>query len=130
MPCLWIFKISQIFYYHGTLDNERLQVASFYLDGPILNWFQWMFYNDQLPSWSGFLQALEMCFVPSFYENPRDTLFKLTQQGSINAYLSEFEALANRVVGLPLPLLLSCFISNMSTDIRWEVLSLQLLSLV
>ena len=31
MPCLWIFKISQIFYYHGTPDNERLQVASFYL---------------------------------------------------------------------------------------------------
>lgn len=42
----WIFKISQFFYYHGTPNDEQLQVASFYLDGPTFSWFQWMFRND------------------------------------------------------------------------------------
>lgn len=126
----WIIKISQFFYYHGTLDDERLQVAFFYLDGLALSWFQWIFRSDQSPSWYGFLQALEMHFAPSFYDDPHDALLKLSQEDSIDAYLSEFQALANRIVGLPLPFLLSCFISSLSLDICREVLALQPLSLV
>lgn len=48
----------------------------------------------------------------------------------MNSYLAEFEALANRIVGLPTPFLLSCFISGLSSDICREVLALQPLSLV
>ena len=59
----WIFKINQFFDYHRTPDDERIQVASFYLDGAALSWFQWMHQNDQLPSWSSFLQALELRFA-------------------------------------------------------------------
>lgn len=126
----WIIKISQFFDYHGTPDDERLQVAFFYLDGLALSWFQWIFRSDQSPSWYGFLQALEMHFAPSFYDDPHDALLKLSQEDSIDAYLSEFQALANRIVGLPLPFLLSCFISSLSLDICREVLALQPLSLV
>ncbi|PNY17782.1 hypothetical protein L195_g014534, partial [Trifolium pratense] len=32
----WIFKISQFFTYHNTPEEERITVASFYLDGPAL----------------------------------------------------------------------------------------------
>lgn len=46
------------------------------------------------------------------------------------AYLAEFEALANRIMGLPTPFLLSCFISGLIPEIRREVLALQPLSLV
>lgn len=120
----WIFKISQLFDYHGTPDSECLQVASFYLDGPALSWFQWMHRNNQISSWSDFLQALEMRFAPSFYEDPRGALFKLTQQGTINSYLSEFESLANRIVGLFPPFLLSCFVSCLSPNICREVQAL------
>lgn len=125
----WIFKISQFFDYHRTPDDERIQVASFYLDGAALSWFQWMHRNDQLPSWSSFLQAQELRFAPSLYDDPRGALFKLSQHGSVNSYLAEFEALANRIVGLPTPFLLSCFISGLAPDIRREVLALQPLSL-
>jgi len=126
----WIFKISQFFNYQGTPNNDRLQVASFYLDGPALSWFQWMHSNNQMSSWSDFLQALEMPFTLSFYEDPRRALFKLTQQGTVNSYLSEFESLANRIVGLPPPFLLSCFVSSLSLDIRREVQALQPFSLI
>lgn len=65
-----------------------------------------------------------------FYDNPKGALFKLTQRGTVNEYLTEIERLANRVVGLPPPFLLSCFISGLNPDIRHEVLALQPISLL
>ena len=120
----WIFKINQFFDYHRTPDDECIQVASFNLDGVALSWFLLMHRNDQLPSWSSFLQALELRFSLSLYDDPRGALFKLSQQGTVNSYLAKFEALANRIVGLPTPFLLSCFISDLAPDIRCEVLAL------
>lgn len=102
-PVGWIFKINQFFDYHATLDPERLTIASFYIDDPTLMWFQWMMHNGQIPSWQGFLQALEAHFSSSHYEDPTRSLFKLTQQGTVNDYLTKFEALANQIIGLPPP---------------------------
>ena len=42
VPLGWIFKISQFFDYQATLVEDRITVASFYLDGAALSWFQWM----------------------------------------------------------------------------------------
>jgi hypothetical protein len=126
----WIFKINQFFAYHDTPEAERLTVASFYMEGPALGWYQWMASNGQIPSWSALLQALEARFAPSQYDDPKGALFKLTQTGSVNDYLSQFETLANRIVGLPPCFLLSCFISGLAPDVRREVQALQPLSLI
>ena len=83
-----------------------------------------MFSNGFITSWQGFLQALESRFAPTFYDDPKGALFKLVQRGSVNDYLTEFERLANRVVGLPPPFLLSCFISGLNPELRREVLAL------
>lgn len=48
----------------------------------------------------------------------------------MSQYLNSFESLANRVVGLHSPFLLSCFISSLSLDIRREVQALQPLTLL
>lgn len=128
-PMGWIFKISQFFDYQRTPEEERITVASFYMDGPALSWYQWMFRNGLITSWHGLLQALESRFAPSFYDDPKGALFKLSQKGSVNEYLTEFERLANRIVGLPASFLLSCFISGLSPEIRREVQALQPVSL-
>lgn len=47
----------------------------------------------------------------------------------MNEYLTEFERLANCIVGLPPPFLLSCFISGLSLEIRREVQALQPITL-
>jgi len=109
-PTGWIFKISQFFEYHATPDHERLTIASFYMEGTALAWFQWMYRNGQLLSWPAFLYALHTPFSSSTYEDPTGILSKLTQQSSVTMYLSEFEALANRVIGLSALFVLSCFI--------------------
>lgn len=124
-PLDWIFKIQQFFDYQGISDAERLTVASFYMEGPALCWYQWMSRNGFLTSWQAMLQALESRFAPSYYDDPYRALFKLQQRSSVNEYLSEFERLANRVIGLAPPLLMSCFISGLSPDLRREVQAFQ-----
>jgi hypothetical protein len=128
-PMGWIFKINQFFDYHLTPDEQRLRIASFYMDGEALPWFQWMHSNGQILTWTAFLQALETRFAPSQYEDPKGALFKLTQKGSVKDYQSQFELLANRISGLPPPFYLSCFISGLKPAIRREVMAFQPLTL-
>lgn len=97
MSC--IFNISQFFYYHATIEEERLQVALFYLDDLILRWYQWTTTRCSLGSHSS--KHLTCVLLPLSCDDPKGTLFKLTQCGSINNYLADFESLANCIVGLP-----------------------------
>ena len=128
-PLGWIFKISQFFDYQGIPDHERLTVASFYMEGPALSWYQWMCRNGFFPSWPAMLQALESRFAPSFYDDPQGALFKLQQTGSVSEYLTDFERLANRTLGLPPSCLLSCFVSGLIPELRREVQALRPMSL-
>lgn len=114
----WIFRISHFFEYHHTPDEERVTIASFYMDGPALSWYQWMYRNDFITSWAALLQALETRFVPTYYDDPKGTLFKLTHTGTVNEYLHEFERLANRIIGFPSSCLLSCFISGLAPKLH------------
>jgi hypothetical protein len=47
----------------------------------------------------------------------------------VNDYQKSFEALANRITGIPPQFYLSCFISGLKVDIRREVLAFQPVSL-
>eukprot|EP00256_Glycine_max_P065521 XP_025980116.1 uncharacterized protein K02A2.6-like [Glycine max] len=129
-PCGWVFKINQYFQYHATPEHERLTIVAFYMEGRALAWFQWMTSNGQLTSWPSFLHALQTRFAATTYEDPTGSLFKLTQTGTVAQYLSDFEDLANRIVGLPAQFLLSCFISGLTPEIRREVQALQPMTLV
>lgn len=80
-----------------------------------------MFRNGFITSWISLLQALETHFAPSFYDNPKRALLKLTQKGVLNYYLTKFECLVNCIVGLALRFLLSCFVTDLSSEIRCEV---------
>lgn len=104
-------------------------MTSFYMDCPALSWFQWMFRNNLISSWSTMLQALESCFAPTFYDDHKGTLFKLTQKGFVNEYLDEFGKPANHIVDLPPSFLLSCFISGLMLKLHREVQAFQPISL-
>jgi len=85
-PLGWIFKINQFFEFHNTPEDQRIRMASFYMEGEALTWYQWMHSNGQLLSWPMFIQSLELRFAPSQYEDPRGALFKLCQTGSVKEY--------------------------------------------
>jgi hypothetical protein len=125
----WIFKITQFFEYHHTPDDQQMRIAAFYMEGEALSWFQWLHSNGQFLTWPLFLQALESRFAPSLYEDPKGALFKLCQTSSVREYQTQFEALANRIMGLPPPFHLGCFISGLKPAIRREVQAFQPISL-
>ncbi|WVZ16528.1 hypothetical protein V8G54_009510 [Vigna mungo] len=90
-PVRWIFKISQFFEYHNTPEEERITVASFYLDGASLAWFQWMYRNGQILSWPHLLKALEARFAPTAFEDPRVRIHRESHHGFVAAFPSEPE---------------------------------------
>lgn len=49
-PLGWIFKITQLFQYQNTSKEERITVASLYLDSVTLSWYQGMFSNGFITS--------------------------------------------------------------------------------
>jgi len=63
-PLGWLFKINQFFEFHHTPDDQRIKMASFYMEGEALTWYQWMHSNGQLISWPIFIQSLELRFAP------------------------------------------------------------------
>lgn len=75
------------------------------------------------------LKALELRFVSSYFDDPQGALFKLQQTGTVSEYLTEFERLANRTIGLPPSCLLSYFVSGLILELRREVQVLRPLSL-
>jgi len=95
------------------------------MEGPTLGWFQWMMRNYQLITWPSFLQAIETRFAHSPYKDLTGLLCKLTRKGSVKDYLHQFEALANRIVGLSPSFLMSCFISGLDPEILQEVQAMQ-----
>lgn len=75
-PLGWIFKASLIFYFHHTPNNQRITISSFYMDGSVLIWFQWMY---RITSWDELVRSVEIRFAPFQYEDLEGSLFKLSQ---------------------------------------------------
>ncbi|OMO90090.1 Retrotransposon gag protein [Corchorus olitorius] len=123
-PHAWLFQAEQYFAYYSIEPQQRLPIASFFMTGEALCWYQWMFNNGLLSDWDSFAREVELRFGPSFYLNPSAGLFKLKQIGTVTEYQREFEILANRVTGLSDGHLLNCFISGLLPDLQHEIIPL------
>ncbi|GKB38249.1 retrotransposon gag protein [Tanacetum coccineum] len=121
----WLFQIECFFVFHRTPDAQKLDVASFYMTGDALQWYSWMHCTSQLSTWDKFASDLELRFGPSSFVNHEASLYKLKQTTTVTAYLTEFEALSNRVQGLSTANLLNCFLSGLREDIRRELFLLK-----
>lgn len=55
-PLEWIFTTNLFFSYHQTPKEQRITFASFYMDGPNLSWFKWMYNYGQIASGTNLLR--------------------------------------------------------------------------
>ncbi|KAH6761026.1 hypothetical protein C2S51_017975 [Perilla frutescens var. frutescens] len=78
--------------------------------------------NGRLTTWEDFLGQIKKRFEPSQYEDYVGKLSKLTQCSTITEYQDEFEALMNKVKGVPDPILLSMFIAGLKEEIQCRLL--------
>ncbi|XP_039129157.1 uncharacterized protein LOC120265351 [Dioscorea cayenensis subsp. rotundata] len=121
----WIFQIEHFFAHHATPEDQKISMAAFYMTGVALQWYHWLFATEQLTTWTAFVRLEEIRFGPSKYINHEARLYKLRQHSSVAIYMSEFECLSTRIVGLRPSSLLNCFLSGLREDIQRELYILQ-----
>ncbi|CAM8905618.1 unnamed protein product [Rhodiola kirilowii] len=117
----WIFQIERFFQHHFTPRDQRLLIATFYMSGPALLWYQWMHNTKQISDWESFRRDLELRFGPSSFINHEAALYKLRQHSSLSTYVAEFESMSTCTPGLTTSNLLNCFMSGLREDIKREL---------
>lgn len=96
---------------------DRIPIASFYMEGEALIWFQDADYSGLISTWDSFAKACLVRFGPTTYDDPMGSLTQLRQSHFVAVYKAQFEALSNRLRGLTEPYKLSCFLSGLKDEI-------------
>ncbi|KAG5573838.1 hypothetical protein H5410_063604 [Solanum commersonii] len=63
----WIVQAEHYFNFYKIEEDQKLNVASFYLDGEALEWYQWLFRNNQLIDWMHFAEKVRIRFKQRKY---------------------------------------------------------------
>jgi hypothetical protein len=111
-------KPISFFNVHRTTYNQKLLLASIYMEGKALVWFQDMELSGSLYNWHVLTQALLERFGPSSYDDPMEALSKLKQITSVDDYKKRFEALSNRVRGVDDHNRVNCLLGGLKDEIR------------
>ncbi|KAH0669093.1 hypothetical protein KY289_023586 [Solanum tuberosum] len=73
-PEAWIFQVERYFDFYGIAKTHKLTLASFYLNGEALEWYQWLFCNKQLAGWDHFVDKLLIRFRSRTRDKQREFL--------------------------------------------------------
>ncbi|KAA8536794.1 hypothetical protein F0562_029272 [Nyssa sinensis] len=120
-PMGWIYKAEQYFEYQGIRADQRVQLASFHLEGIALQWHRWHTKFQEPPTWEELTKAILLRFGPTEFEDPSEALSHLKQTTTVVTYQEAFERLSHRVDKLPETFLIGCFIAGLRDDIRLDV---------
>ncbi|KAL9669962.1 hypothetical protein QQ045_007512 [Rhodiola kirilowii] len=98
-----------------------MTIATFYLGGESLQWFQWLYATHQVTDCHRFSQDGLSRFAPSAYSNAEVLLQQLHQTRSVADYISKFESLSIRTPGFPPTNLLNRFIVGLKPEVHNEL---------
>ncbi|XP_035548740.1 uncharacterized protein LOC118349222 [Juglans regia] len=120
-PLGWLYKVNQFFLFYNTPPHHKVRLASFHMEGKAMVWFQEIESTGTFIDWEGFVRVFLARFGPNSYDDPMETLTRLRQTGSVEEYKVEFEAISNRLRRLSDSHKLSCFLSGLKDEIRFQV---------
>ena len=120
-PTAWVYKANQYFRYYKTPDPEKLLMAAFHMEGEALIWFQDGEEAGLFGNWLAFVQALQVRFGSTVYDDLMEALTRLRKTTSVITYKIQFEALSNRIKGLSESHKLSCFLSGLKDEVRLAI---------
>ncbi|KAL5826968.1 hypothetical protein ACOSQ4_018765 [Xanthoceras sorbifolium] len=83
-PIGWIYKAEQFSNFKKIAPYQKVQLASFHLEGITL----------QPSTWDGFTTAVLYRFGPPYYDNPSEALTRLKQVSIVEVYWEAFEKLS------------------------------------
>ncbi|KAH0775685.1 hypothetical protein KY290_007096 [Solanum tuberosum] len=90
----WISQAEQYFDFYEIAENHKLSLASSYLDGAALTWYQWLFQNKQLVDWEHFAAKVLIRFRKRHLKLQVGRLANLWQVPTVTKYPSPFEAIS------------------------------------
>lgn len=92
----WLYKCNQYFDLEEIPENDKLKLASYYLDGMALYWHQNYTRNleGQELTWPEYVDALYYRFGGQ--RDPLEELTKHKQEGDLEGYIKDFDMLWNR----------------------------------
>lgn len=115
--------------YHNVPYEKMITMATFNMEGKALEWLLWADRNNQISSWSYFVDEIIKRFETSSYEIPTERLSKQGQTGTVKEYQHKFEALANKVTDVNPTVLKEMFMEGLNTEIQIDVIKSRLESL-
>ncbi|XP_042944714.1 uncharacterized protein LOC122278600 [Carya illinoinensis] len=120
-PVSWIFKARQYFKFHQTPLPHCMLMPSYHMEGEALVYYQESSERGHFHDWDAFTRSMILCFGPTSYNSPMGALTQLKQSSSIVAYITQFETVANRLMGLSDEHKLCCFISWLKDEIHLPI---------
>jgi hypothetical protein len=95
-PLPWLDRCDQFFLATATPDNEKVRLATFYMQGVAQQWYYMLERNQGIPTWPCFSQLANQRFGPPTRSNPLGELCHLCLQGSVADYTEAFLAYLSR----------------------------------
>jgi len=92
----WIYKCNQYFDVEEIVEQDKLKLASYYLDDMALCWHQNFMRSlgGQVVSWLKYVEALYYKFRGE--KNPLEEFIELKQKNNLETYIKYFDILWNR----------------------------------
>ncbi|CAM8900174.1 unnamed protein product [Rhodiola kirilowii] len=120
----WLFQMERYFAHNRVPEDQKMTLATFYLSGEALRWFQWLHTTHQVREWTDFVTDVKRRFGPSVYYSAEALINKLNQTGNVASYITEFESLSTRTPGLTHDNLLHRFVAGLKDEIHNEIVLL------
>ncbi|KAG5586608.1 hypothetical protein H5410_047042 [Solanum commersonii] len=86
----WIVQAEHYFNFYKIEEDQKLNVASFYLDGEALEWCQWLFRNNQLIDWMHFTKKVRIQFKQRKYVSLQEVPSVTEYPNSLEVVSSDF----------------------------------------
>ncbi|KAH0696184.1 hypothetical protein KY290_015824 [Solanum tuberosum] len=83
----WIYRAERYFTFLGFSEEYWLPLPSLYLDGEALEWFRWLFHNNQFFYWNHFKEKIALCFQKGTY----------TKSSGVDAQITSILALLQKI---------------------------------
>jgi hypothetical protein len=96
-PLGWVSRAEQLFKYHHTPADSKMEIASISLVNNVIQWFDWLVACRGKPTWNEFVKGINLRFGPSAYDNVDRELAKIRQTSTVSEYQTRFERLHNRI---------------------------------
>ncbi|WVZ25291.1 hypothetical protein V8G54_003835 [Vigna mungo] len=112
-PVGWITRAETYFEVQGSTEEVKVRLAKLSMEGATIHWFNLIQETEVGLSWTKLKRELIGRYGGRTSDNPFEELKDLSQTGSVDEYLAEFEYISSQVYRLPEEQYLGYFIGGL-----------------